>query len=172
MWRIVEREGEYFILTCFESFSQQIAHLYAVAGQKARLMPMWMKRRKSQCGSQLAAMILVHVQFGVQLTEKQRKELRVLTKEFAAVLNDKLGRTALEEHHIETGTARPVRIPAYRIPHAYREQVRQEIEEMLEAGMIEPSSSGWNSPIVRRMGHSEYVWTIVVSVSDAYPCLA
>ena len=81
------------------------------------------------------------VQFGIQLTEKQRKELRAATEEFAVVLRDQPGKTTLAEHHVETGSASPIRLPAYQIPHTYREQVQQEIEEMLEASMIEPSSS-------------------------------
>ena len=75
-------------------------------------IPVW-KPVSSNCN-------LMPVQFGAQLTEEQRKELRALTEEFTGVLSDKPGRTALAEHHIETGTARPVRLPAYRIPHAYR----------------------------------------------------
>ena len=35
-----------------------------------------------------------------------------------------------------------------RLPHAYRELVHKEIQEMLDEGMIEPSSSEWTSPIV------------------------
>ena len=104
------------------------------------------------------------------------KAMTTLMEEFAGVLSDKPGRTALAEHHIETGSARPVRLPAYRIPHAYREQVRQEIEEMLEAGTIEPSSSEWSSPIVlvkKKDGTLricvDYRCLNSVSRSDAYP---
>ena len=31
------------------------------------------------------------------------------------------GRTTLAEHHIETGDAYPVKLPQYRVPHAYRD---------------------------------------------------
>ena len=47
-----------------------------------------------------------------------------------------------------TGT-RLVRLPPYRLPHTYRDLVEKEIKEMLAAGVIEPSSSEWASPIVR-----------------------
>ena len=56
------------------------------------------------------------------------------------------------------------------------EQVRQEIEEMLEAGMIEPSSSEWSSPIVLVKKKDGTLRICVnyrrlnsVSMSDAYP---
>ncbi|KAL5469182.1 hypothetical protein EMCRGX_G030400 [Ephydatia muelleri] len=48
----------------------------------------------------------ISVQFGVQLTEKQKKKLIALSEVFSVVLSDTPGRTALVKHHIENGTAR------------------------------------------------------------------
>ena len=53
----------------------------------------------------------------------------------------------MREHHIETGDVRPVQLPAYRLPYAYR-VVAKELKEMEESGIIETSSSEWSSPIV------------------------
>ncbi len=36
----------------------------------------------------------------------------------------------------------------YRIPHAWRDQIKKEIQAMLDAGIIVPSDSPWTSPIV------------------------
>ena len=36
----------------------------------------------------------------------------------------------------------------YRLPHAYWEEVKQELKAMLAEGVIEPSQSDWASPIV------------------------
>lgn len=36
----------------------------------------------------------------------------------------------------------------YRLPHAYREIVQKELQEMQRDGTIEPSTSEWASPIV------------------------
>ena len=44
--------------------------------------------------------------------------------------------------------ASPIKQPPYRIPYAYREEVKQELKEMLNAGIIEESNSEWASPIV------------------------
>ena len=52
------------------------------------------------------------------------------------------------EHGIDTGTANPIRLPPYRLPHAYRETVQKELKEMMESGTIEKSSSEWAAPIV------------------------
>ena len=85
-------------------------------------------------------------QFGKQLAE-----LRTLLTEFLDVMKTIPGRTNLVEHDIQTGEAHPVRLPPYRLPHAYRDSVQNEIKEMLEQGIIEPSSSAWSAwsaPIV------------------------
>ena len=54
------------------------------------------------------------VQMGEQLSEVQRQELRALLNEFRTLFSNKPGRTGLVEHCIETGTARPIRLPPYR----------------------------------------------------------
>lgn len=47
-------------------------------------------------------------------------------------------------HKIDTGTARPVR----RMPLGFQGEEEQHLKEMLEAGVVVPSSSEWASPIV------------------------
>ena len=80
-------------------------------------------------------------QFGPHLTKAQRDELDALLCELSAVMSNSPGKTNWTEHRIETGSARSVRLPPYRIPHAYREKVEMEIQEMLEGGIITPSNS-------------------------------
>ena len=82
----------------------------------------------------------------------------------------------LAEHKIDTGTARPVRLPPYRLPQAYRSTVQGEIQEMLREGIIEPSSSEWAAPIVlvKKKDSSlrlcvDYRRLNSVSKTDAYP---
>ena len=85
---------------------------------------------------------------GEQLSEKERGDLQKVMNEFSDVLQGTPGRTKLTKHSINTGSARPVRLSPYRIPHAYREAVQKELKEMTVAGVIEPSQSEWSSPIV------------------------
>ena len=82
------------------------------------------------------------------LNKEQTDQLQNLLKHFSSVLQSKPGRTSVVQHVIEVGEARPVRLVPYRIPHAYRKVVQEELAEMLEAGIITPSSSAWASPIV------------------------
>lgn len=53
------------------------------------------------------------------------------------------------EHQIHTkpGT-NPVNTKQYRIPHGQKPLIREKIEEMLKQGIIERSTSVWNSPIL------------------------
>ena len=57
-------------------------------------------------------------------------------------------RHSVVKHHIDTGDHRPVRQPPRRVPFALRDTVTKLVEEMLEQGVIVPSSSPWASPIV------------------------
>lgn len=52
------------------------------------------------------------------------------------------------EHRIETGSARPVHVPPRRMSLAERLEIQREVDEMLKAGVVEPSRSPWASPIV------------------------
>ena len=69
-----------------------------------------------------------------------------------------------------------MRLPPYRITHALRQDVRRELEEMLDHGIIEHSSSDWASPlvIVRKKDSSlrlcvDYRRLNSHSKADAYP---
>ena len=85
---------------------------------------------------------------GEQLSAIQQSDLQKLLDEFTDVLQFKPGRTTMVEHTINTRTARPVHLPPYRVPHAYREMVELELKEMLDSGIIEPSASQWSAPMV------------------------
>ena len=84
-----------------------------------------------------------------ELSESQNRQLYSLLHDYRDVLQPCLGKTDLVEHHIRIPeTACPVHQPPYRLPYAYRDKVKKELQEMLAAGIIEPSSSEWSSPLV------------------------
>ena len=110
------------------------------------------------------------------MTGGQRKELANLLRQYQDVLTRIPGCTNLAQHTIETGDSRPIQLPPYRLPNAYRDAVRRELEEMQEQGVIEPASSEWAAPIVvvRKKDNSiklcvDYRWLNTVSCVDAYP---
>ena len=79
--------------------------------------------------------------FGPQLLDSQCNQLQKLLDEFSNVLQAKPGRTSLVEHCIDTGNANPICRPPYRVPHTYCDTLKAELNQMLESGIIEPSSS-------------------------------
>ena len=88
----------------------------------------------------------------VGLTEdSQRDQLCSLVLEFAdlfALDSSELGRTSVVTHRINTGDHSPMKQPPRRIPFSLREKVCELTQEMLDHGVIQPSSSPWASPIV------------------------
>ena len=83
-----------------------------------------------------------------QLDEEQREQLQTLLSDFGDVLSNEPGRTTITEHNIKTGDANPIRLQPYHLPHAYRDMVRKDLQDMEESGIIEPSTSEWAAPIV------------------------
>ena len=86
-----------------------------------------------------------------KLTESELDVLTSLLSEYSDIFatpGGPLGRTDLIRHKIDTGDAMPVRLPPRRLPPAQREIANQEIDKMLEQGVVEPSDSPWAAPIV------------------------
>ena len=82
-----------------------------------------------------------------ELEDSQKGQLLTLLQEFDDVLKNTPGKTDMVEYRIHTVSAQPVRLPACRLPYAYRDRVK-ELDDMLQFGIIEPSSSEWSSPMV------------------------
>ena len=51
-------------------------------------------------------------------------------------------------HRIITNDAQPVRMKPYRIPHAWEKEVSNQVQQMLDNGIIRPSSSAWNASVI------------------------
>ena len=111
-----------------------------------------------------------------ELTPRQKQELQRLLHEYTSTLQDAPGQMMLAEHRIDVGQSRPVRLPPYRLPHAYRDMVKEDLRDMEESGVIEPSSSEWASPVVlvkKKDGTMrfcvDYRRLNIVARYDAYP---
>ena len=99
-----------------------------------------------------------------------------MLNQYSEVIQGKPGRTTWTEHSIITTDTLPVRLPPYRLPYAYRDAVKAEIEDMLKHGVIEESHSEWSAPIVlvkKKDGTLrlcvDYCQLNSISVMDAYP---
>ena len=82
------------------------------------------------------------------LTTTEKVEMEQLLKEFQQVFGDVPKRTTCIYHDVDVGEASPIKQHPYRINPIKLDQMRKEIEYMLENEIIEPSSSSWSSPCV------------------------
>ena len=86
------------------------------------------------------------VNINPQLSKVQKREVRELLYEFRDVLTDKPGLTDLIKHDIVTVTDQVVNKKPYPLPYAMLETVKEEVRNMLDTGVIEPSNSPYASP--------------------------
>jgi hypothetical protein len=86
-----------------------------------------------------------------ELTNQQKEKFRNFLEQDRHVFitgKGDLGRTSLYPHRIFTGDAAAVKQPPRRFPRSKRQAAEDEIQRMLDMGVIEPSDSPWASPVV------------------------
>ena len=99
----------------------------------------------------------------VTLGDKERQRAKELLRDFKDIIalsDDDLGHTRLFYHHIRTGYTQPIRQRARRLQFHQHSQVRKLLNDMLDNGIIEPSTGPWASPIVlvrKKDGVSDFV---------------
>ena len=84
-------------------------------------------------------------------TEEERTLLAQTLCENADVFSapgKPLGRTDRVTHRIDTGSSEPIRLPYRRLPLTKKQALEEEVDKMLEEGIITPSESPWASPVV------------------------
>ena len=109
--------------------------------------------------------------------EKEKAEGFIREHVDCFMLSDgKIGRSGLYKHKIDTGDATPIRQRAYKLPVFKRQEVERQVKEMLDQGIIRPSSSPWSSPITlveKKTGELRFCIYFRkvndVSKKDAYP---
>ena len=83
-------------------------------------------------------------------TEQKIKLANLLNKyqDSFAKSRTEYGKCSVLKHKIDTAEAAPVRQPLRRTPQAFEGEEEKYIQEQVAAGVIQPSSSAWSSPIV------------------------
>ena len=111
-----------------------------------------------------------------EIDADQMAELQCLLRKYSDTLTDVPGITKAGHHDIILSDQRPIRSRPYPLPHSLRETVKNEVKEMLELGVIEPSSSPYASPVVivaKKDGSNrfccDYRKLNMVTVKDAEP---
>ena len=82
------------------------------------------------------------------LSPCERNTLLTTLLRYADVFEHSLGQTTVVRHNINTGDSPPIRQRPLRLPYAYRKATDDQIRDMLDQGVIQPSISPWASPIV------------------------
>lgn len=110
-----------------------------------------------------------------ELNVTQRQVLDSAIRAFPSFEGKGLGRTTLVEHTIDVGGAKPIKQRHFPISPAIEKLVGEEIDRMLQMGVIEESSSSWSSPVVlvKKPGKVRLCLDSrkvnAVTVRDAYP---
>ena len=114
-----------------------------------------------------------------ELKAKQKQQFSQLLYEFQDIFvgpDGTLGQTDFAYHRIETGDAKPIKIPPRKCPIAQREFIEPELDKMLQHKVIEPSDSPWSAPIclVKKSDRTyrfatDFRGLNAVAEKDAYP---
>ena len=109
------------------------------------------------------------------LSKCSDSNLLVLLQTHKQLFNTSPSRTTITEHFIPT-TGNPIKVPPRRVSVNYHSEVQQQINTMLQQGIIEPSSSPWMAPAVfvrKKNGEIrlcvDYRELNKRTVKDAYP---
>lgn len=110
------------------------------------------------------------------LSKEERKQLEDLVNQHFQSEPLTLGRTDKVKHTIDTGNAPAVKQRYYPLSPARQKLVNEELDRMLELGIVEPSKSDWSSPILlldkpdgSRRFCVDFRKVNQVSKKDAYP---
>jgi hypothetical protein len=85
------------------------------------------------------------------LNEEEKKEIVKIIDSYDIFANDynKLGSCTVGMHTITTDNEKPIYVPPYRKSYKEREEIKEEVIKMLEAGIIQHSRSPWSFPVVQ-----------------------
>lgn len=85
---------------------------------------------------------------GLHLKESQKVVLNKLLLDECNIFDDIQIPISKVEHHIKTENHEPISNPPYRLSPKMKILLKQELEKMLESGIIEETESPWSFPVV------------------------
>ena len=81
------------------------------------------------------------VKLGEDLSEDERRMLEDLTRRYSNVFTDMPGETDVIQHRVKLTDDTPIRCKPYPLPYDMREELWNEVNSMLEMGVVRPSTS-------------------------------
>ncbi|GFW59786.1 retrovirus-related Pol polyprotein from transposon 412 [Trichonephila clavipes] len=99
----------------------------------------------------------------LELSDEQRNKLSELLRKFSGLFTKTDKSTAAKtnvKHRIFTGDHAPINQRAYRVSPTERRIIHEEVQKMLDEGIVQPSESPWSSPVVLSLLKSgvEFHW--------------
>ena len=91
------------------------------------------------------------VDINSKLSAQEKSQLEQLLMDYQDVFaanTKKPQQTPLVKHRIITNDALPVNRKQHRVPVAWQDDLKQQVSEMLSNGIIRPSASPWNAPVL------------------------
>jgi hypothetical protein len=85
------------------------------------------------------------------LSRAARKIIEPVLIKYTGIFHDEdndFKSTNVVVHKIETGDATPIKKAPYKTPFALRQEMKRQVQKMLDKGVISPSYSPWSSPVV------------------------
>ncbi|KAF5769419.1 putative nucleotidyltransferase, Ribonuclease H [Helianthus annuus] len=84
------------------------------------------------------------------LTDSQQSVLSSLLQNFEAIFQppSSLPPVRSHDHHIQLSSTDPVCVRPYRYPHVQKSEIERQVRELLQMGMIRPSTSAFSSPVI------------------------
>ncbi|GFT51447.1 retrovirus-related Pol polyprotein from transposon 297 [Trichonephila clavipes] len=86
-----------------------------------------------------------------ELSDEQRNKLSELLRKFSGLFTKTDKSTAAKtnvKHRIFTGDHAPINQRAYRVSPTERRIIHEEVQKILDEGIVQPSESPWSSPVV------------------------
>ncbi|KYO34955.1 hypothetical protein Y1Q_0014614 [Alligator mississippiensis] len=110
------------------------------------------------------------------LPSQDKDQLLPALKDFETVFSNKPGKMDLAVHSIDTGSHRPIFSRHYPVKKKVKQEIKQEIAEMEDLGVIRPSMSPWASLVVLVRKQDGTIWFCVdyrklnsITTPDVYP---
>ena len=85
---------------------------------------------------------------GAELNGEQRNEVVEVLRRYEEIFTKIPGKASVVERKIDLTDDRPIRCKPYPLPYTKRGEIREEIKNMMDTGIVRESSSPYASPLV------------------------